>query len=439
MEEALFEKICIILLVNLLFYLKTCRYLYASDDIPAFNRPKNDNKWKHWFLVLEGSARSKPQYDHIITTIIHSLVCVGIYIGFGQTDVSFLAALLFSFNPINNQVAVWIAGRGYALSALGLVWALSIPVIGPLFLYLATYYNAGFLSPLALLGSPYPFLCIFLPIIWAFQWKNFKKNVVARVKNEMYDEDKKFKLKKLILATKTFGFYITHSLIPFRNTFYHSLLESIAGSKVANAYTLDRYFWAGVGSLGLMGVYIGTHDWNLISFGLLLWCVGIAPYLNLFRMNQEIAERYCYLPNMGLMYVLATVIAPYPIVCTAFITMYATRMWFYMDAFKDDYFLVEYSCLNSPKSWFGWHVRAMKRWDSKSYREAMILWVMAKALSPKEFKVIVNLATCLALCGEKKEADGYIEFAKTIIPAGQESHALKVIDDFKKGTYTVLL
>jgi hypothetical protein len=433
------EKISTILLVNLLFYLKTFNYLYASDDIPAAHRPRDPNKWKFWYQVLEGHARSHPIYDHILTTTIHALVCVGIYVGFGADNISFLAALLFSVNPINNQGAVWIAGRGYAIASLGLVWALAIPVVGPLFLVMATYYNAGFLAPLALLGSPHPFLFLFMPLIWWFHWKNFSKNVLARVNNEMYDEDKKITPRKLILATKTFGFYLSHSLIPFRNTFYHALLESIAGSKMHNAYSRDRYFWLGLTCGLAMLTYMITAPWSMVSFGLLLWCIGIAPYLNVLRMNQELAERYCYLPNMGLMLVLATFLYPYPIAFTVFLTMYAVKMWFHMDAFKDDYFLIERSCLDSPKSWFGWHVRAMKRWDSKSYREAMILWVMAKALSPKEFKIIVNLATCLALLGEKKEANEYIEYAKTLIPQGQEEQGMKVYDDFKKGTFTVLL
>jgi hypothetical protein len=439
MEEAVVEKISTILLVNLLFYLKTFNYLYSSDDIPASQRPKDPNKWKHWFLVLEGNARSNPLYDHIITTTIHALVCVGIYVGFGANNISFLAALLFSVNPINNQGAVWIAGRGYALASLGLVWALAIPVVGPLFLVIATYYNAGFIAPLALLGSPHPFLLLFMPLIWWFHWKNFSKNVLARVDNEMFEEDKKIRPRKIILALKTFGFYLSHSLVPIRNTFYHALLESISGSKMANAYTRDRYFWFGLASALAILTYMITAPWSMASFGLLLWCVGIAPFVNFLRMNQELAERYCYLPNMGLMLVLATVIAPYPTVYSAFLAMYATKMWFHMDAYRDDYYLVEKSCLDSPKSWFGWHVRAMKRFQTESYKEAMILWVMCKALSPREFKIIFNLASCLVLIGSKKEAKEYLDYAETLIPKGQEEQAMKSINDFKKGTFTVLL
>ena len=126
-------------------------------------------------IVLEGHLKSSMQADHAITTVLHALVCVFIYTGFGASQVSFLAAILFAFNPINNQGSVWISGRGYVFSALGMTMAMSIPVIGPAFLVLATYSNAGFLAPIALIGSNHAWMLLFMPIVWGFHYKRFKK------------------------------------------------------------------------------------------------------------------------------------------------------------------------------------------------------------------------------------------------------------------------
>lgn len=434
------EKICIILSANLLFFLKTLGYKYSSDDIPSSQRPKETNKWKHMLWVFEGRLKNTPIEDHALTMVLHALVCIGIYLGFGKNDISFLAALLFTVNPANNQGSVWISGRGYVLSALGMTWALAIPVIGPLFLMGAMYSNAGFLAPVCLIGSNHPWLVIFVPFLWMFYWKNFRGNVKNKMDKEMLTEDKSIKPEKLVLAIKTFGFYTTLAIIPFKNTFYHSFLASAAGCGRDKAYTMnDRFFWLGIAYLTAIGWYCTHTPWNMVSFGLLWWCVCLAPFCNFIKLSQEIAERYMYLPNCGLMIVLATVLIHSPALIGVFLAMYATKMWFYMDAYQDDYYLVEAACLNSPQSWFAWHVRGMKRWDQKSYQEAVIIWTMARILSPKEFKVNFNLATALAMSGHGEEAKKFIDICEKNIPAGQEKDCHGLLAEWKVGKVAIIL
>lgn len=436
----MFEKICIILLVNILFYLKTLGYKYCSDDIPSANRKETHPKWKYWLFVLEGHLKSNPQTDHAITMILHALVCAFIYVGFGANQASFLAAILFSFNPINNQGSVWISGRGYVLSALGMTAAMAMPLLAPAWLMLACYSNAGFLAPLVFLGSEYAWFMLIVPFIWFFYWRRFRANVEEKIRQEMYTEDKKIHIRKLVLFIKTASFYFIHSIIPLKTTFYHSYMQSMAGAGKEKAYSLkDRFFWLGVVIFGGIFWYWFTQPWDMVSFGLLWWVVTLAPFCNLFRCHQEISERYCYLPNVGLMVALATILLASPLWSIIFVTMYATKMWFWQDSFQDDYFLVEASCVASPDSWFAWHVRAMKRWDQQSYQEAVILWTMARLISPKEFKILFNIATALKLGRHDKEALSFMEQAERNIPGGQEEMAKKLIEDWRKGTLTVLL
>lgn len=436
----MFEKICIILLLNILFFAKTITYKYVSDDIPSSQRPKDPIKWKHWLLVLEGHLKSNPQIDHAITSLLHALVCVFIYTAFGSTDVSFLAALLFSFNPINNQASVWISGRGYALSALGMTMAMTFPKIGIIFLLLATYSNAGFVAPFVLLGSPYPYLFLMAIPCWVWWSNNFKKNVINKINQEMYVEDRRVHPIKLVLMIKTIGFYLIHSLIPIKNTFYHSYMQSMAGCGKHKAYSFkDRFLYIGLAFFIFVAYRFIYHPWDQVNFGLLWFIICIMPFSNLFRMSQEIAERYVYVPNVGLMIVLATYLYPYPVLFSAWLTMYATKMWFWMDAYTDDYFLVEASCVNSPSSWFAWHVRAMKRWDQQSYQEAVLLWAMARLISPKEFKILFNIATALKLSKHEKEAMDFIKQAAENIPGGQEKMAGELLEKWHAGTLSILL
>lgn len=201
----------------------------------------------------------------------------------------------------------------------------------------------------------------------------------------------------------------------------------------------DRFFWIGVAFMVAIVYYWTAVPWNMASFGILWWIICIAPFLNIIRMQQEIAERYIYLPNVGLMMVLATFIGTNPVLFTLFFCMYLTKMWFLMDMYEDDYYLLESSCLYSPQSWFAWHVRGMKRWDNQSYQEAVIIWTMARLLSPQEFKINFNLATALAMSKHSAEAQQFLKIAEDCMPSGQEGQCKKLIEDWRKGHLSIVL
>lgn len=438
----MFERICLILLTTFVFFFKTLRYNYCSDDLPAhMNPPKYKNKIEKWYWQIEGALKFRADEDHFISLIVHALVCVFIYISFGANDVSFLAALLFCVNPINNQCSVWISGRGYSMPTLFLLMAMVMPLLSPILMLGAVYFNPGFFMPIVFAGSNVWILTLLLPLAWHFHHKRFRKQVDHKIKTEMFGHDKKITISKLVVAIKTFGFYIFNSLIPFKTTFYHSFMQSLAGNDIMRkrAYSLNFFFWFGSACIVSVLAYWFTQPWDMISFAMLWFCIGIAPFSNLVRMSQEIAERYVYMPNCGLMFILASVLVHYPALSSAWIAMYATKMWFYMDSFEDEYYLVESACLSSRDAWFAWHIRAMKRWDTQSFREALILWTMAKAISPKEFKVLFNIATCLKLGRNEKEAEEHIRLAQDNIPLGQEIEALKLIDEWRKGKLAVLI
>jgi hypothetical protein len=270
----MFEKICLILLANLVFYFKTLTYKYSSDDIAVFHNPPNTrNGWEKFIFWLDGRRRAEPQADHFLTTLIHAVICVFIYLGFGKSDTSFLAALLFAFNPTTNQASVWISGRAYALATLGLTGALAFPSMAFGFILLACYTNAGFIGPLVFLGSPYIGLILLAPLAWWINWKRFRGNVKNKMDIEMIDEDKAIKPEKAILVLKTFGFYTLLSLIPFQNAFYHSYLQSSSGAGRFKAYDIkDRFFWLGLCLAVSFVAYWALVPWNMVSFGL---CGGV--------------------------------------------------------------------------------------------------------------------------------------------------------------------
>lgn len=127
------------------------------------------------------------------------------------------------------------------------------------------------------------------------------------------------------------------------------------------------------------------------------------------------------------------------ILATAFLIFYATRTFYTVQLYKDEYFITEMAVMEDPHAWWAWHCRAMKRWDTQSYKEALILWVMARLISPREFKLLINIASCLRLLKNDKEADAFLKLAEENMVEGQEKEALAFINDHKQGKLPILL
>lgn len=454
------EKIAIICIVNMALYLKTLRFKFMSDDFSVWqNPPPFKNNWHRRWLQFMGSRKiynntyvpfwkGRPrlaifkteEQEHLLALTLHTLLCVGIYFAFGRNDISFIAALLYSVNPVNNQGTIWPGGRGYVYPALGLVITLAVPYLAPLALFFGMSFTVGFLAPLALIGHSSWFVLACILVMWLIHSRKFRTAVRSKAGSEQFTEDRRFHWGKLVLAAKTLGFYLTLCIVPFKITFYHNILQSCAGNEIMRkrAYRLDGFFWLGLVTC-LGWIAYSLYRWDNLAWAMFAFIITIGPFCNLRRANQEIAERFAALPNVFLTYFVAQLIYAYPIVVTIFLTFYATRTYYTLKLYQDDYWVTECAVVEDDKAWWAWHCRAMKRWDTKSYKEALTLWVMAKLLSPKEFKILMNIATVLRLLHNDKEADEYLKLAAENIVEGQEEDSKRFIREHKAGKLPILL
>lgn len=318
------EPVLIIILLNLLLYFKTLRHKFVSDDFTVFmNPPPFKNWWHKQWLRFSGAGkwmstsvvfkngieyRKTEELEHLYALILHTLICVSIYFAFGHNFVAFVTALLYSANPVNNQATIWPGGRGYALPILSLMLAFSVPLLAPALLFFCSWYTIGFFAPLALLGSEKWMLLGWMIPIWFIHSRKFTKAIKLKASLESFDEDKKYDFNKVIIYIKTLGFYFILGLVPFRITFYHNFLQSMSGNIIMKkrAHKIDRYFLTGL--LVFIALIILSFQWNSLSWSLLAYVVTITPFCNIVRANQEIAERFCALPNVFLMHALSLVL-----------------------------------------------------------------------------------------------------------------------------------
>src|SRR3990167_10419924 len=304
------------------------------------------------------------ELEHLVTLLIHTAICVSIYFAFGSDWVSFVAALLYSTNPVNNQGTIWPAGRGCALPILSLMLAVALPILSPIFLLFCTWYTIGFHGILGLIVTPAWYLLAMAPFFWLWHGRKFTKAIKFKSATESFTRDKTYDLSKVTIAIKTYGFYLTFCITAFRITFYHNFLQSLSGSWAARWSSIwDRYFW--IGLIGIIGTAVySIFYWGPLAQALVAYLVTQAFYCNIYRANQEIAERFVALPNVFLMYALAQIITGIPGSSQAiavFLAFYATRTFYTLTMYKDEYFISEVAVIEDPHAWWAWHCRAMKR------------------------------------------------------------------------------
>jgi len=303
------------------------------------------------------------------------------------------------------------------------------PYFAPVFLLAGSVHPAGWFSSLVFLGSSKWYLAIIGIACMLYQLKTIRFMVDRKRKMEAVEEDNNINGNRIVIAIKTYGFYATLLLIPFKLTFYHSFLHSMAGNEILRkkAYKKDKWFYIGCSLLAYM-LYSIFH-WSPVGWGLLWYSIAIGPYTNLYRCQQEIAERYAYIASVGLLFALANLIVSYPVLVGIYLAMYVTRLWTYAPAFQDDYWLIEYAVCEDPGAWYAWHTRALKRFDQGCIREALNMWVMAKMISPREFKVLVNIGVILKLMKKDDEAEKFFKEAEANIIPGQEEMANAILKD----------
>jgi hypothetical protein len=218
------------------------------------------------------------------------------------------------------------------------------------------------------------------------------------------------------------------------------LLESLAGNDLSRkkCHKKDKFFFIGL-SVMIFFVLYSLMGWDNISWGIFWFAICVAPYLNFYRMQQEIAERYIYLANIGLMFAVANIIIGYPLIIVGLLALYAVRLWFLLPMYADDYWLIEYSVREEPSAWYNWHIRGHKLLERGGVVEALNMFVMAHSLSPKEFKVLFNIGIVLTMVRKPEEAKKFFDEAEKNIVEGQEKEAKNLLELARNGQLPLLL
>ena len=363
------QKFLIIILLNLLFYFKTLSYGYTSDDCDV-PKDKPKGRLKQLYILFRSKALFNAPIEHLMSLVTHTLVCSLIYVAFGMNNISFWAAMLFSINPANLMGAVQLSSRHYATTTVMILLGYKFVILFPI-LYLGTLifgFNPALL-PMVFYGSPYWWFILLIPL-WAFlRLKHLPKDWIAK-RFDVNNASKtmiKMDFNKVIIGFKTLCYYTCFCLFPKKRGMYHDFLYTYAIRKDDNAQWLhfDKWFWGGVLILFTFITKILFYP-SPINIGLLWWLSGIIFWCNILpSIQQPVAERYVYLANAGLMYVLAYMVFNIPdvtiraFIISAIFIGYLVRSYIELPAFKDNQRFLDYNVaeFNFPKQYFAWTIK----------------------------------------------------------------------------------
>lgn len=429
----------IIIALNLIVFFRTLRYDMVIDDncrkFHTKDLPKNRLLRFYRTTHYSGYGGLPLPLDHLLTTLLHTLVSITIYLAFGSNAISFMAALLFSVHPVNNQVSIWLNGKRYAIVAILILLAWTLRPYGIIFyLISAIWHYGGVPAALLYLFSPHRWILWLLLIPLIISYKTVLDKMGTRWERIPWGEIKVIKPRKIVILVKMFGYVFLHCLFPRRMSFYHMFMERFGFSKKDNEYwySLNKDFWVGLPIIiGIPTLIVFNWD-NPLGFGLFWWAIFVLPWMHFpLGLTQAVAERIYYLPNAGLCYAIAYVLQGYPYVIAMLFVYYLTKLWFYMPAYKNLDEFYRYALFEFPN-----HFRARSHTIQRELQDRRAFWALKDAgvglnYNPDDCTLNMLMAQSLMTVGAWEKSLEYLEKAKKNLIVGHEKHFLRVIKEFE--------
>lgn len=277
---------------------------------------------------------------HIANTYLFYLVASTIL----EPKVALFAALIWTINPMQNQIAVWCSGRPYGIAAIFSLICLLYwhnPFIVLPFYLLAIFTNVSvillpilikLLHPLTWQGNLYiGLLLLAIPwLVWKFVQRFGKGALVLDRQNYQ------FSIRRMNNIARVYMYYLFACLFPVKMGWYHQ------GGFRYNTDWDGFNIWA-LGGYGLIVYFLreSAGVWFLL---------GMLPNMNIFATNSYLQDRYIYFGSMGLALLVAPYLAQWPVVFIALAATHAVKSYTYSRHMANDEKLYRENWRNHPNS-----------------------------------------------------------------------------------------
>lgn len=309
----------IIWIVTFLFFERTlcCKYV-VDDDVMYYSMKKQKEIKKksitQWITFVRtacygaGFFKNSTQ-EHLATIILHGINCSLIYMASG----SLIGAVLYCINPINNQTAIWLNGRRYALTIMFVLLAWNFwPIAIPCLAFAGFIHASGFPAPLLWMFTPMWPVSFLTGGAMALCGLDYQIKIANGRKQDFTKENESQRLtpKKIILYVKTVGYHFFNCLFPVSPSMYNDFLVDFGVTKEATrkGYKINFEFLKGVIAIGLI-CFLLTTEYSFWAFWFILF---ISMWGNIYQVTMPASDRYCSLANVGLMVIVGKIISSLP-------------------------------------------------------------------------------------------------------------------------------
>ena len=394
------------------------------DIIPdEEKRPKKESYWLKAFndgivtffineVMTKLRLRKSPFAWHVLTLSLHIGNVVLLYKLLSSLlgePVAMVSVLLWSINPMLNQVVVWISGRPYSTAMLlclvaMLNWQNPLIVIPLYMLAVMTNISIAFVPVLLKIIHPQDWqttLYVVIMFVVGFPyigWKFYKRFTQALVIDR---ENFRWKNRRIFTLLRLYGYYIWTLCVPIRMGWYHQV-----GFRYNKKW--ERFnFWTLISTIVV--AFILKHD--IAAWWFLL---GLFPNMNINASNSFVQDRYVYFGSVGLAIIAAHYFTPYPIVVFCLVTFYATRSYMYSRQMIDDEAMYRENWRNHPRSDYAVNNLSYFLIQQHRYDEARVMIMRAIEVSKDNKMLWYNLGITYAAQGNLNNDEGKFRFLKAL-------------------------
>lgn len=381
-----------------------------------------------------------PAGHHFTSVFLHAMNALLLFLILrwftGYTGRSLLVAGLFAAHPLNVESVAWVAERKSVLSML--FFLLAVAAYGwyvrrptpPRYLVVASLFAAGLMSKPMVITLPFVLLLLdYWPLgrmhssgpedsevsglnaenRFAASPESFAKlcaekipllalsaasavitMVAQHLGGAMVSTGKISLLFRLENSILSYGLYIQKMLWPSRLAVIYPFPESLPFWKVA----VSACFLIGITGLVLND---RRRRYPLVGW---LWYLGtMVPMIGLIQVgNQSMADRYAYLPLIGL---------------------FVLIVWALADWARSRQIETYYLAIAAIAALLG--LASATRVQLAYWQDDLLLWTHALTVSPRNFVAENNLGLTLIRRGQREEAVAHFRAAATLAPADPTS------------------
>ena len=405
---------------------KWLRFLIGRVPHPKhgqWNDEKDHKKGKHpdWMC--------SPLKHHRLSLIFYTGCALMLYTFLSQVfgvQIALLATALFIVHPFTCQTAVWVSGIGYLLGFLFMMMALltalytahwtgwgillSISLFS-LFQFVAIqamFSTIGIFAVLLALGLYFHALLV-IPLAFFFCLPSIRGAVKLRTKvykDQNMGKSTHFHPAKFIVAMKTLYYYTKLSFFPKRLGLYHTFGYHY---ELPQIELEDKYFWAGLGILGisLVGLVVGPLPVQLS----ILWFYGfIFIFLNWITIHQFVSERYLWMPTVGITLLVSWLCVQYNLIwlwCILF-GISLMRTWAHLPTYENELRFYQSNVWNFPNSEVAIGNLGVAFMRLGLQGAAMDHWSVGTKVNPQYDVNLYNIASTFRVTGQLEQARGFL-------------------------------